>query len=125
MNVYYTEIQDGCQKYQENDFWEKSPVDSAVPWGVKKISEITLSPTVSEINTFFILCRNLRWPQKIVGKEFLRKVPVNSGDTLGVKHLAEIALSCTVSEINAVLHFTQKFKMPPKNGGKRFQKRLC
>ena len=24
----YTEIQNGHQKWQENDFWEKSPVDS-------------------------------------------------------------------------------------------------
>ena len=27
--AFYAEIQDGCQKWRENDFCEKSPVDSA------------------------------------------------------------------------------------------------
>ena len=35
--VFYAEIQDGHQKWQQNDFWEKSPVDSAdtLPGGQK------------------------------------------------------------------------------------------
>ena len=33
---FYAEIQDGRQKWQETDFWEKSPVDSNNSLGVKK-----------------------------------------------------------------------------------------
>ena len=33
--VFNAEIQDGCQKWQENDFCEKLPIDSADTLGVK------------------------------------------------------------------------------------------
>ena len=61
---FYTEIQDGCQKWQEND-----PADSL---GVKNFIQIALSHTVSEINTliFCILSRNSRWLPKMAGKQF-------------------------------------------------------
>ena len=45
--VFYTKIQDGRQKWQENDFSEKSPVDSADSLGVKNFTEIALPRTVS------------------------------------------------------------------------------
>ena len=47
--VFYAKIQDSW----ENDFWEKSPVDSADTLRVKNFVEITLSRSVSKINTFF------------------------------------------------------------------------
>ena len=36
--VFYAEIQDGCQRWQENDFWEMSPADSADTLWVKILS---------------------------------------------------------------------------------------
>ena len=50
--AFYAEIQDGCQKWRENNFWEKSPVDSADTLRVKNFVEIALSHSVSEINVF-------------------------------------------------------------------------
>ena len=46
--VFYAEIQDGCQKWRENDFWKKSPVNSGDTLGIKKFDKI-----VSEINAFY------------------------------------------------------------------------
>ena len=65
---FYIEIQDGHQKWQENDFWEKLSVDSVDSLWVKNFIEITLSHTVSEIYAFLVLCRNSRWPPKMKGK---------------------------------------------------------
>ena len=48
--AFYAEIQDGHQKWQENDFWKKSPVHSADTLWVKNFVEIALSHSVSEIN---------------------------------------------------------------------------
>ena len=48
------EIQDGRPKWQETDFWEKFPVDSADTLGVTNFDEIALSRTVSDINAFFV-----------------------------------------------------------------------
>ena len=56
--VFYTQIQDGCKKWRENNFWEKSPVDSAVTLWVKNFVEITLSCTVSKIHAVFALVKN-------------------------------------------------------------------
>ena len=50
--AFYTEIQNGHQNWQENDFWGKSPVDSADTQWVKNFVEIALVHTVSEINEF-------------------------------------------------------------------------
>ena len=52
INAFYAEIQDGRQKWQEIDFWEKPPVDSANTLRIKNVDEIALSRTVSEINVF-------------------------------------------------------------------------
>ena len=117
--MFYAEIQDGRQIWRENDFWEKSPVDSTVTLGVKNFNKIALSCTVTEINAFCVLHRNSRYLQKWRKKRFLGKVTsVDSADTLGVKTFNEIVLSHTVSEINAFMCFMQKFKMAAKNGGK-------
>ena len=48
--VFYAKIQDSW----ENDFWGKSPVDSVDTLRVKNFVEITLSRSVSKINTFFL-----------------------------------------------------------------------
>ena len=44
--VFNAEIQDGCQKWQDNDFCKKSPVDSGDTLWVKTFVEITLSRSV-------------------------------------------------------------------------------
>ena len=48
--AFYAEIQDGRQKWRENDFWEKSPVESTNTLWVKNFVKIALSCSVSEIN---------------------------------------------------------------------------
>ena len=77
INALYAEIQDGHQKWREknvlNDFCEKLPLDSADNLQIRNFVEITLSPTVSKINVFCILWRNLRWPPKNGGKVIFAK----------------------------------------------------
>ena len=63
----------GHQKWRENHFWEKSPVDSADNLQVKNFMEITLSCSISEINGILHVRRNSRWSPKVAGKQFLRK----------------------------------------------------
>ena len=62
--VFYPEIQNGHQKWHENDFWEKSPVDSGNNLRVKNFVEIALSHSISEINRFLCFTQKL----KIVAK---------------------------------------------------------
>ena len=50
--VFYTEIQDGCHKWRENDFGENLPVDSADTLRIKNFVKIAVAHTVSEINAF-------------------------------------------------------------------------
>ena len=50
--AFYTEIQNGHQKWRENYFGGKLSDDSADTLGVKNLTEIALSSTVSEINAF-------------------------------------------------------------------------
>ena len=57
INAFYTEIQDGRQKWQENDFCEKLPVHSTDTLWVKKLIKIALSHSISEINTFLLFQR--------------------------------------------------------------------
>ena len=72
MNAFYTEIEDGRQKWQENNCWEKSLIDSAGSLWVKNFVKIALSGSVFEINVFLpFLRRNSRWPPKVAGKRFL------------------------------------------------------
>ena len=52
--VFNVEIQDGCQKWQENDFWEKLAIDSAATLRVKNFVEIALSRSISEISGFYV-----------------------------------------------------------------------
>ena len=106
--AFYTEIKDGCQKWRENDFWEKSPVHSVDTLWVKNFVEISLSGTVPEINVFFCIYAEIQdGCQNWQGKQFSRKL----ADPLWIKNFVKIALSGTVSEINVFLCFTQKFKM--------------
>ena len=71
-------------------FWEKSPVDSADTLRIKNFVEITLSRSVSEINTLFFAfyekIQNGR--QKWQENDFGKKASVHSADTLLVQKWA-------------------------------------
>ena len=56
----------------KNDFWEKSPVDSANSLWVKNFVEIAIPRSVSEINAFYIEIQDGR--QKWQKKDFWQKV---------------------------------------------------
>ena len=58
------EIQDGHQKWRENDFWEKSPVDSANTLWVKNFVKITRSRD----NAFLRFMQKLKMAAKSGGK---------------------------------------------------------
>ena len=58
--VFYAEIQNGRQKWRENDFCEKSLVDSADSLWVKNFIEIALSRSISEINAFLCLTQKFK-----------------------------------------------------------------
>ena len=53
--AFYTEIQDRCQKWQENDFCKKSPADSADTLRVKNFVEIALSHSRFRDKRIFVL----------------------------------------------------------------------
>ena len=63
-------IQDGCQKWQQSNFCEMSPLHSADTLRVKYFK----SRTISKIMHFCVLRRNSRWPTKVAGERFLLKV---------------------------------------------------
>ena len=87
--AFYTEIEDGHQKWQENNFWEKSPDDSASTLRAKNFAKIALSHTTSKINAFF--------HKKLQEHDFWEKSPEGSASILGVKNFSKGALSCTIS----------------------------
>ena len=66
--AFYAEIQNGHQKWQENDFGEKSPVDSADNLQVKNFVEIALSRSISEINGFLRFTQKFKMAAKSDGK---------------------------------------------------------
>ena len=72
--AFYAEIQDGRQKWRENDLCEKLPVDPADTLWVKNFDEIALSRSVSEINTFLRLRQKFKMAAKSGGKTILGKV---------------------------------------------------
>ena len=66
--AFKAEIQDGRQKWRENDFWEKLPVDSADTLWVKNSVEIALSCSISEINVFLRFMQKFKMAAKSGGK---------------------------------------------------------
>ena len=111
----YAEIQDGCQKWRENNFWKKSPKDSANSLQFQKFVKIALSRTVSEINAFLRFMQKFKTAaKKLMENNFWEKSQVDSADTLPVQNFVKISLSGTVIEINTFLCFAQKFKMAAK-----------
>ena len=62
--MFNTESQDGRQKWQEYDFWEKSVVDSAATLRVKNFIKIALSRSISEISGFLHLAQKFKMAAK-------------------------------------------------------------
>ena len=108
--AFYAEIQDGCQKLRENNFCERSSVDSADTLRVKKFFEIALPSTIS----FLCFTQKFKITAKNGGKMIFGKNRQYTLQTLWVKHFVKIALSHTISDINAFFRFIQKFKMAGK-----------
>ena len=95
--AFYAEIQNGHQKWQENDFWEKSPVDSADTMRVKDFIEIALSRFDFRDKEVFAFNAEIQ-----DGRQ--------KSDTLWVKNFVENSFILLLLEINMVLSLTQKFK---------------
>ena len=104
--MFNAEIQDGRQKWRENNFCDKTPVDSADTLRIKNYVEIALSRSIIEINAFFVFNTEIQdGRQKWRENNFGEKLPVDSADTLWVKKFVKIALSHSISEINAFFYF--------------------
>ena len=73
INTFYTEIQDGCQKWWENDFCDKSPIESAETLRIKNFGEITLALSVSKINSFLHFMKKFKIASKSVSRKILAK----------------------------------------------------
>ena len=71
--VFNAEIQDGCQKWQENNIWEKSVVDFAATLWVKTFVEITQSRSIFEISGFLHLTQKFKMVAKSGGKTIFAK----------------------------------------------------
>ena len=70
MNVYFfvfafnAKSQDGRQKWRENYFWGKSPVDSADTPEVKDFVEFALSSTIIKINALLQFTQKFKMAAK-------------------------------------------------------------
>ena len=96
-------------------FLERVPDDSVYTLWTKNVIEVTLSHTVSKINTFLHFMQTFKMVAKIEGQTiFGKKCQITSIYSMGKK----FCRNRTVSEINAFLHFSQKFKMAAKISGK-------
>ena len=108
--TFYTEIQDGHQKWRESDFLQNVT-------STQHFVEIALSRTVSEINALLRFTQNFKMTVKSGGKAmFCKKSPVDSTDTLQIQNFVEIVLSCTISKINALLGLHRSSRWPLKSG---------
>ena len=62
--MFYAEIQDGRQKWLENDFGEKSPIESAEALWIKNFVEIALALSVSKINLILRFMKKFKMATK-------------------------------------------------------------
>ena len=109
--AFKAEIQDGHQKWRENDFWEKSPVDSADTYGPKILSKSLISLRFQDkcIFAFYAEIQNGR--KKWRKNDFWGKLPEDSAVTLWVKNFVEkIILSCSVSGDKLVFAFNTEMQ---------------
>ena len=92
--AFYAETQNGHQKWQENYFWEKSPVDSADNLRVQIFVQIVPSLSFSEIIT--LLCFTQKF--KMAAQRGRKKVA------------SRLALSRSLSKINTFFVFNAEIQ---------------
>ena len=102
---FYVEIQYGCQKCRENNFWQNVAYDSAYTPGVKNFVEITISHSVSEINAFFGFTQKFKMATKMAGKQFYEKIARRLCGYSGVKNCS---IFHTISETLKSFHLIVK-----------------
>ena len=112
--MFNTEIQDGRQKWWENNFCEKSPVDCRYHAGQKFRRNSSISHSFRDKLIFAFNTKIQDGCQKWRENNFCKKSCSSPADTLWVKNFVKIALSHSVSKINTFLHLTQEFKMAAK-----------
>ena len=98
----YAEIQDGRQKWQENDSWEKWLLDSANTLLVKNFIKTKMATKNGQEN------------------DFRKKSPVDPSDTPQVKNFVKIGLSHTIPRKMHFCILRRNSRWPPKMSGKRF-----
>ena len=127
--AFDTEIQDGRQKWRENDFGQNSPLDSADALQIKNFVEIVLSHTVSKINAFLHFTQKFKTAAKNDGKTIFGKsrqyIPqIACGSKISLKSLylapfpREMGFAFYAEIQNGRQKWWQKFKMTAKNVGK-------
>ena len=84
--AFHAEIQDGHQKWRENDFCKMSPVQSADTMQVQNFVKIALSHTVSEMNALLRFTQKFKMATKSGRKAiFAKKSPVDCIYPVGQK----------------------------------------
>ena len=87
--MFYAKIQDGHQKWWENDFWKKTPIEYAGTLRVKNFVEKFLACFISKINTFYAKIqdgRQKRW-EKDFWQNDLSRVQKHCGSKISSKSL--------------------------------------
>ena len=74
--VLNSTIQDGCQKWRENDFWQNLEMSFHIPYRPKISIKIALSHTISEITVFLYLMQKLKIATKNGGKMIYGKIAI-------------------------------------------------
>ena len=97
INAFYAEIKDGLQKWQETDFWKKSPADSVDNPGSQKFRRNrSILHRFRDKCAFAFYAEIQDGYQKWRESDLCLKSPVDSSYTLQTEHFVEITLSCTV-----------------------------
>ena len=123
--MFYAEIQDGCQKWLENNFCKKSPVALQIPCGSKILLKIALSHSVSNINRFLPLTQKFKMASKSGRKTIFRKIASRlCRYPAGQKFCRNRSISLHFRNRQVFL-LTQKFKMAAKSGGKTIFAKSC
>ena len=104
--AFTADIQDGCQKWRENNFGEKLPVDSADTLWVKNFVEITLSCSVSEINAFLHFMQKFKMADKSDGKIIFWGSCQKTADTRVSKILSKLQIPCVSKILSKLLYLT-------------------
>ena len=108
--VFKAEIQDGRQKWRENNFWEKSPIDSADTLRVKNCQNCSISLHFRDKRIFAFYAEIQDGCKKCRKNDFCKKLPEDSTGTPGVKKISLRFQDKLVFEFNAELHHDrQKF----------------